>query len=50
MKRIDFQLLYYPSYFHIKVNILEISLLHSKLSQFMPVHPYINTIGWVAKK
>jgi len=34
-----------------KINILEIILSHKKkLSQFMPVHPYINTIGWVAKK
>ena len=34
-----------------KIDILEISLLYSKLSQFVPVPtPPSDTIGWVAKK
>lgn len=33
-----------------QINILEIGLLHSKLSQFVPTSPPHDAIGWVAKK
>lgn len=33
-----------------KINILEIILPHKKLSQFAPISPPHDAIGWVAKK